>query len=154
MSGRAARTAEPAVVEGVTITHPDRVVDGEEGLTKLELARYYERIARRMLPHLADRPLSMKVRLMSRYGTSWEDLRADRPAGGARCRLLVVHDGGDSAVPVRDGMAVVEGWDDALLVLTSGMGHHKILREPSVVSEVMRFLADTERSEGVPATRA
>lgn len=97
---------------------------------------------------------SMKARLVTRYGTRWEDLRADRPAGGARCRLLVVHDGGDSAVPVGDGMAVVDGWDDALLVRTSGLGHHRILREPSVVLEAMRFLAATRDRRDVPATGA
>lgn len=43
MSARAAKAADPAVVEGMTITHSDRVVDGEQGLTKLELARYYDR---------------------------------------------------------------------------------------------------------------
>ena len=91
---------------------------------------------------------------MTRYGARWEDLRADRPAEGARCRLLVVHDGGDSAVPVGDGMAVVDGWDDALLVRTSGLGHHKILREPGVVSEAMRFLAATDARSEVPATGA
>jgi bifunctional non-homologous end joining protein LigD len=54
-----ARSAETAVVAGVTITHPGRVVDAQQGLTKLELAHYYERIAKRMLPHLADRPLAL-----------------------------------------------------------------------------------------------
>jgi pimeloyl-ACP methyl ester carboxylesterase len=97
---------------------------------------------------------SLKVRLAARYRTRWEDLRADRPAEGARCRLLVVHDARDSAVPVGDGMAVVDGWDDALLVRTSGLGHHKILREPGVVSEALRFLADTRTRRDVPATGA
>ena len=96
---------------------------------------------------------SMKARLMSRYGTRWEDLRADRPAGGTRCRLLVIHDADDSAVPVGDGMAVVDGWSDALLVRTSGLGHHKILREPGVVAEAMAFLAVPDAPR-VPASRA
>ncbi len=97
---------------------------------------------------------SMKVRLVTRYGTRWEDLRADRPADGTHCRLLVVHDCGDYAVPVGDGMAVADGWDDALLVRTSGLGHHRILREPSVVSEVLRFLAAAETSGAIPAAGA
>ena len=64
MSARNAKAAarapeEEAVVEGVAISHPGRVVDPEQGLTKLELARYYERIAKRLLPHLADRPLAL-----------------------------------------------------------------------------------------------
>jgi bifunctional non-homologous end joining protein LigD len=51
--------AAGAAVAGVTITHPDRVIDPEQGLTKLELARYYERVAPRILPHLEDRPLTL-----------------------------------------------------------------------------------------------
>jgi pimeloyl-ACP methyl ester carboxylesterase len=97
---------------------------------------------------------SMKERLVQRYRLRWEDLRADRPAEGAHCRLLVVHDGGDSAVPVNDGIAVVDGWGDALLMRTSGLGHHKILREPGVVSEAMAFLRAHEQPAGVPASHA
>lgn len=48
-----------AVVAGVALTHPDRVLYSEQGLTKLDLARYYEWIAPRILPHLRGRPLSV-----------------------------------------------------------------------------------------------
>lgn len=41
------------------LTHPERVVYPGAGITKLELARYYEAAARRMLPHLAGRPLAL-----------------------------------------------------------------------------------------------
>jgi bifunctional non-homologous end joining protein LigD len=41
------------------MTHPERVVYPELGITKLELARYYAAIAEWILPHLADRPLSL-----------------------------------------------------------------------------------------------
>ena len=46
-------------VADVALTHPDRVLYPEQGLTKLDLARYYERIAERILPHLEDRPLTL-----------------------------------------------------------------------------------------------
>lgn len=46
-------------VAGVRISHPERVVFPEIGFTKLDLARFYERIARRVLPHLAGRPLTL-----------------------------------------------------------------------------------------------
>jgi bifunctional non-homologous end joining protein LigD len=39
------------------ITHPDRVIDKESGLTKIELVQYYEQIAPFMLPYLKDRPV-------------------------------------------------------------------------------------------------
>jgi bifunctional non-homologous end joining protein LigD len=58
-----ARTAKPAdadtTVAGVTITHPDRVVYPEAKLTKLDIARYYERVADWILPHLVERPLTL-----------------------------------------------------------------------------------------------
>ncbi len=58
---RTAATAseKDASVSGVEITHPDRVVYPELGLTKLDVARYFERVASRMLPHVAGRPLSL-----------------------------------------------------------------------------------------------
>jgi bifunctional non-homologous end joining protein LigD len=43
----------------VKVTNPDRVIDPSTGLTKLHLVRYYESIAERILPHLADRPVSL-----------------------------------------------------------------------------------------------
>lgn len=45
----------------VRITHEDRVVFPETGLTKLDLARHYERVAPPMLPHVRDRPLALQA---------------------------------------------------------------------------------------------
>jgi bifunctional non-homologous end joining protein LigD len=47
------------VVAGVRVTHPERVLFDELGLTKEALARYYEGVAQWMLPELKDRPLSL-----------------------------------------------------------------------------------------------
>ncbi|HEV2325961.1 MAG TPA: DNA ligase D [Terracidiphilus sp.] len=41
------------------ITHPDKVLDEESGLTKRMLAEYYLAVADHMLPHVAGRPLSV-----------------------------------------------------------------------------------------------
>ncbi len=48
-----------ALVAGVSISHPDRVIFPEAAATKLDLARYYETIAEWLVPHLADRPLTL-----------------------------------------------------------------------------------------------
>ena len=45
--------------ETVTLTHRDRVLWSDVGLTKEGLAAYYAEIADRMLPHVIDRPLSL-----------------------------------------------------------------------------------------------
>ncbi len=60
----AARSAkDKVVVAGVTITNPDKVLWPASGdqpaVTKADLARYYERAAERLLPHVADRPVSI-----------------------------------------------------------------------------------------------
>jgi bifunctional non-homologous end joining protein LigD len=47
------------VVAGITITHPDRVLWPESGITKLDLARYYAAIAPRLLQHAGYRPMSL-----------------------------------------------------------------------------------------------
>jgi bifunctional non-homologous end joining protein LigD len=41
------------------ITHPDKVLDAESGMTKQQLAEYFLAVAERMLPNLTDRPLSV-----------------------------------------------------------------------------------------------
>jgi len=75
--GEAAQTAAPAksraaakrsktvkgsnvtTVEGVRISHPDRVVDATTGITKLDIVNYYLDASRLILPHLVERPVSL-----------------------------------------------------------------------------------------------
>jgi bifunctional non-homologous end joining protein LigD len=44
----------------VEITRPDKVLFPRDGITKGDLVSYYVRVAPLMLPHLRDRPISMK----------------------------------------------------------------------------------------------
>jgi len=53
------KSAAPASAVPVRLTHPDRILDEETGLTKRELAEYYWAVATRMLPHVEGRPLSL-----------------------------------------------------------------------------------------------
>ena len=46
-------------VAGIRLTHADRVLYPEQGITKLELALYYERVGEFMLPHVEGRPLTV-----------------------------------------------------------------------------------------------
>jgi bifunctional non-homologous end joining protein LigD len=54
-------------VAGITITNPGRVL-GPAGITKADLARYYESVSAWMLPHVLDRPLTI-VRCPHGQGT-------------------------------------------------------------------------------------
>ena len=43
----------------IRLTHPDKVIDAVTGLTKRQLADYYAAVTEHMLPHIANRPLSL-----------------------------------------------------------------------------------------------
>lgn len=59
-SSRRGRKGAEAEVAGVRITHPEKVLYPETGVTKLELARYYEAIGEEwMLPYCGGRPLTL-----------------------------------------------------------------------------------------------
>jgi len=47
-------------VSPVDVSHPERIVFPEIGRTKGDVVAYYERIASRVLPHVAGRPLSIR----------------------------------------------------------------------------------------------
>jgi bifunctional non-homologous end joining protein LigD len=49
------------------ITHPEKVLYPEQGITKQEVLDYYALVAERMLPHVANRPLTL-VRCPNGYG--------------------------------------------------------------------------------------
>jgi bifunctional non-homologous end joining protein LigD len=48
-----------AMVEGVRLSNPDKILYPDQGITKAELAEYYVAVAERMLPHVARRPVTM-----------------------------------------------------------------------------------------------
>ena len=52
-------TATPLIPSTIRLTHPNKILDPESGLTKQELAGYYAAVAPYMLPHIANRPLSL-----------------------------------------------------------------------------------------------
>jgi bifunctional non-homologous end joining protein LigD len=53
-----AAIAKP-VIAGVAISHANRVVFPDLGLTKLDIARFYETIAQWIVPHVRGRPLTL-----------------------------------------------------------------------------------------------
>jgi len=48
-----------ATVAGVRISHPDRVIYPDLEMSKIEFARYFERIATWIVPHVRGRPLTL-----------------------------------------------------------------------------------------------
>lgn len=47
-------------IEGVAISHPDKIIFPDKQVSKGDMVRYYQRIADHMLPYLHDRPLTLE----------------------------------------------------------------------------------------------
>jgi bifunctional non-homologous end joining protein LigD len=47
------------VIQGINLSHPDKVLYPEQGITKRALAEYYEVVSEWMLPHVRSRPISL-----------------------------------------------------------------------------------------------
>jgi pimeloyl-ACP methyl ester carboxylesterase len=54
---------------------------------------------------------------------------------------LVVHDAADREVRPEHGRAVADAWPGARLLQTEGLGHRRLLRDPAVIDEAVRFVA-------------
>jgi bifunctional non-homologous end joining protein LigD len=82
-------------IEGVRLTHPDKVLYPEQGITKRDLAMYYARIAPFILPHVARRPLTL-VRC---------------PAGRQKKCFYQRHAG--SGIPAELGEVAIPGFEES-----------------------------------------
>jgi bifunctional non-homologous end joining protein LigD len=56
---RNTRKSDDPVFDGVTLSSPDKVLYPDVGLTKLDIAKYYEIVAPYMLPYVVKRPISL-----------------------------------------------------------------------------------------------
>ncbi len=56
---QAKKATAAAPMPAIRLTHPDKIVDAESGVTKRQLAEYLWAVSGEMLPHIADRPLSL-----------------------------------------------------------------------------------------------
>ena len=52
---------------------------------------------------------------------------------------LVIHDTIDLFIPHEEGRDLVAAWPGARLVTTRGLGHHRIMSDPDVVSAAVAF---------------
>jgi len=118
MPAAAKRAPTPAAtVAGVALTHPDRVLWEEQGLTKADLAAYLVRAADRLLPHVADRPLTLvrcpggrqKSCFFARHPWPGMNPALGRARVGAD-ETVVVRDAGGLAALAQSGVLEIHPW--------------------------------------------
>jgi len=83
----------------------------------------------------------MQRHIEQRVGVPWSTFDLVRLAPSLRVPLLVFHDRGDGEIPWQCGALVAQAWPGARLETTDGLGHRRILRDPTVVAEAASFIA-------------
>ncbi len=73
-------------------------------------------------------------------GIRFGELRAAAVAPRIETPALLVHDQQDREVSVDSSLEYAAGWRGARLITTRGLGHVRILRDASVIREVIRFI--------------
>jgi len=63
-----------------------------------------------------------------------------RDVAAMTSEALVVHDRNDRIIPFASAERLAAHWPRARILATDGLGHARILRDPSVVGEVVRFI--------------
>ncbi|WP_262031567.1 non-homologous end-joining DNA ligase [Microvirga sp. Mcv34] len=123
-TAKAAKASETEVA-GVPLTHPDRVLWEDQGLTKQELAEFYLGIQDWLLPHLVDRPLTLircpggteKKCFVQRH--SWAGMssfihRDMVPDGKGKSEILTVRDIQGVIALVQSGALEMHVWGATL----------------------------------------
>lgn len=99
----------------------------------------FERFSRTLGLDDADRSL-LEHHVALSSGIALDSLRLDRLAGARDSGLLVVHDREDREVAFEQGEQLAETWPNAQLQATTGLGHRRILRDPSVIDAAVAFV--------------
>jgi pimeloyl-ACP methyl ester carboxylesterase len=82
-------------------------------------------------------------RIEQRFGVRWNAFEAEQ-AGGEQ-PLLLIHDRQDREISINEGKRYLRTWPHARLMETSGLGHRRVLEDPSVIAATADFIAG-ERS--------
>lgn len=104
---RASRRSVPARSRA-RLTNPDRVLYPDLGLTKEDLARYYEQIGEWILPHLRGRPLTL-LRCPEGYQKCFYQKHVNERVPQAIGRLEIEEDDGRATYMVADTLEAVLG---------------------------------------------
>ena len=97
-----------------------------------------------------------QARIERRFDFPFAAARGAALAPAIETPLLAIHDRADPLVPHDAAETLVEAWPGAILKSTSGLGHHRILRDPGVVAAAVAFIApsNTEAFQDTPRRTA
>ncbi len=139
---------ERVAVGGVSISHPDRVVYPDIGLTKVELARYYEDVAVWILPHVVRRPLTIVRCPAGLAGQCFFQKHAADGFPESVMRVPIDEDGGSGVYVAVDSLAGV-----LALVQASALEFHVWGSHVETLERPDQMVFDLDPAEDLPFSR-
>lgn len=80
------------------------------------------------------------IRQIERVNGAFADRDVISVLARSEIPVLIVHDVGDDDVPYEDAKRIEKAISTSQLLTTEGLGHKRILREPSVMAQIADFL--------------
>jgi pimeloyl-ACP methyl ester carboxylesterase len=80
--------------------------------------------------------------IMKRTNLHPRELDIGKMGSALNKSCLVIHDAEDNAVDVLSAHAIHKAWPHSEIMLTTGLGHRRILRSPEVLSRVTSFISN------------
>lgn len=86
----------------------------------------------------------LRQRLQQRIGTAlWQKFATSYPLEHGVERSLIIHDKDDQWVDWHESEQLSQCWPNAQLLLTEGLGHRRILRDPELLRKITAFIDDS-----------
>ncbi|HFE38167.1 MAG TPA: alpha/beta hydrolase [Gammaproteobacteria bacterium] len=83
--------------------------------------------------------------LKTRYGLKhFDEISAHVLAREFKFPCLIIHDERDNQVPVSEARKIAKAWPASELLITKGLGHMRILRDPSIIRQSIAFLGKSK----------
>ena len=84
--------------------------------------------------------VSLKNMFENKYDRKIESLNSDHCAKGVSIPTLVIHDSEDRYVDVSSAFAIRQNLQNGEILITHGLGHHRILKDPDIVERVVSYI--------------
>lgn len=82
----------------------------------------------------------MRARFERRFDFRWDDIEPARLSRSLEAESLVIHDRDDRELPAEEGEALACVMPNGSSIITKGLGHRRILRDPAVVVAATGFI--------------
>jgi pimeloyl-ACP methyl ester carboxylesterase len=95
---------------------------------------------------------ALRLAIERRFGEDiWDRLQLTEMVRTFETPALIVHDRDDNQIDVEDSRKLAKEWPGARLMVTSGLGHDRIMRDEEVLGATKAFLLDVIAPQGSAA---